>query len=38
MALNAKDKYFQNINYSNEYNLTSSLTNSPLGKDSINIW
>lgn len=38
VALNAKDKYFKNIKYNNEYNLTDSLTNAPLGKDSINMW
>ncbi|MBY7704161.1 hypothetical protein JIY74_28345 [Vibrio harveyi] len=37
VALNAKDKYFKNIKYNNEYNLTDSLTNAPLGKDSINM-
>ncbi|EOA07580.1 Hypothetical protein, predicted transmembrane protein, predicted permease [Mycoplasma yeatsii 13926] len=38
VAINAKDKYFKNIKYNNEYNLTDSLTNTPLGKDSINMW
>ncbi|WP_434338396.1 ABC transporter permease [Mycoplasma capricolum] len=38
IAIHTKDTYFKNINYNNEYQIFNNVTNTPLGKDVINLW
>ncbi|WP_027063087.1 ABC transporter permease [Mesoplasma seiffertii] len=38
VALNAKEKYYENINYANKFNVIKNVANAPLGKDAITMW
>ncbi|WFQ94502.1 ABC transporter permease [Mycoplasma feriruminatoris] len=38
IAIHTKNTYFKNINYNNEYQIFNNVTNTPLGKDTINLW
>ncbi|MDP4040159.1 ABC transporter permease [Mycoplasma mycoides] len=38
IAIHTKNNYFKNINYNNEYQIFNNITNTPLGKDTLNLW